>query len=120
MLDILLIIFHIISIFQSIDAYCVVFKIICRFLQEAKQNDPDGEIAKAKAARKAESYLAEERKLHEAYQVLLSHHYVRRAEREKQKKQNAMNASQNTVEMTDEEIAKAEADYRWLGNMDVK
>ena len=31
-----------------------------------------------------------------------------------------MNASQNTVEMTDEEIAKAEADYRWLGNMDVK
>ena len=55
--------------------------------QEAKRDDPDGTKAKARALKKAESYLAEERKLHEAYQILRTEADNKREQRKKAKQQ---------------------------------
>ena len=67
--------------------------------QEAKRDDPDGSKAKAKAAKKAESYIAEERRLHEAYQILRTEADNKRKQRNEAKKMMGISIDKPTDEI---------------------
>ena len=69
------------------------------FQKEAKRDDPDGSKAKAKAAKKAESYIAEERRLHEAYQILRTEADHKRKQRNEAKRMMGISIDKTTDEI---------------------
>ena len=79
------------------------FEFNFHFSKEAKRDDPDGSKAKAKAAKKAESYIAEERRLHEAYQILRTEADNKRKQRNEQKRMMGI-----SIDKKDEEIKVAD------------
>ena len=78
----------------------IVFHLHVSFTnQEAKRDDPDGAKAKARAQKKQESYISEERKLHEAYQILRTEADNKRKQRIEQKRQLGISTESSVEEV---------------------